>query len=89
VWQVLSAAKTEFQKYGQVWDKLSKQLQTAQKTVQEAGVRTRAVERRLRDVEVTEIEAVDEVLSAALMPAADDPDMTQIDQLDADLAGMP
>jgi DNA recombination protein RmuC len=89
VWQVLSAAKTEFQKYGQVWDKLSKQLQTAQKTVQEAGVRTRAVERRLRDVEVTEIEAVDEVLTSALMPAADDLGMTQIDQLDADLAGMP
>lgn len=89
VWQVLSAAKTEFQKYGQVWDKLNKQLQTAQRTVHEAGVRTRAVERRLRDVEVTEIEAVDEMLSAALMPASDDLGVSEIDQLDADLAGMP
>ncbi|UJP11594.1 DNA recombination protein RmuC [Microbacterium sp. KUDC0406] len=51
VWKVLAAAKNEFQKYGQVWDKLDKQLKTAQRTVQEAGVRTRAVERRLRDVE--------------------------------------
>lgn len=54
VWQVLSAAKIEFQKYGQVWEKLGKQLQTAQNTVKEAGVRTRAVERRLRGVETLE-----------------------------------
>ena len=55
VWKVLSAAKTEFQKYGQVWDKLGKQLQTAQNTVSEAGRRTRAVEKRLRDVETMEV----------------------------------
>lgn len=54
VWQVLSAAKVEFQKYGRVWEKLEKQLQTAQNTVQQAGVRTRAVERRLRAVEAYE-----------------------------------
>ncbi|WP_411719859.1 DNA recombination protein RmuC [Mycetocola sp.] len=52
VWQVLGAAKAEFQKYGQVWAKLEKQLQTAQNTVGEAGRRTRAVERKPRDVEV-------------------------------------
>ncbi|PRI12659.1 DNA recombination protein RmuC [Leucobacter massiliensis] len=51
VWQVLSAAKAEFKKYGQVWEKLEKQLQTAQNTVHQAGVRTRAVERQLRSVE--------------------------------------
>ena len=56
VWKVLSAAKDEFQKYGDVWDKLEKQLATAQKTVSEAGVRTRAVARKLRDVETLEIE---------------------------------
>lgn len=51
VWQVLSAAKAEFHKYGQVWTKLERQLQTAQNTVSEAGRRTRAVERKLRSVE--------------------------------------
>lgn len=56
VWKVLSSAKQEFQKYGLVWDKLEKQLATAQKTVSEAGVRTRAVERQLREVETLEIE---------------------------------
>lgn len=52
VWQVLGAAKEEFNKYGRVWEKLEKQLKTAQNTVEEAGRRTRAVERKLRDVEV-------------------------------------
>ncbi|MGP9784324.1 DNA recombination protein RmuC [Glutamicibacter sp. AOP12-B1-11] len=51
VWQVLSAAKAEFRKYGDVWDKLEKQLSTAQNTVKEVGTRTRAVERRLKDVQ--------------------------------------
>lgn len=55
VWQVLSAAKTEFGKYGQVWDKLAKQLGAAQNTVQTAGVRTRAVERALKRVETLEV----------------------------------
>ena len=55
VWQVLGAAKSEFKKYGEVWDKLGKQLETAQNTVAEAGRRTRAVERRLRDVETVEL----------------------------------
>ncbi len=51
VWEVLAAAKAEFVKYGEVWQKLGRQLQTAQNTVEEAGRRTRAVQRQLRDVE--------------------------------------
>jgi DNA recombination protein RmuC len=54
VWQVLGAAKAEFTKYGDVWEKLGKQLETAKRTVDEAGRRTRAVSRRLRDVETLE-----------------------------------
>lgn len=55
VWQVLAAAKVEFRKYGDVWDKLKKQLETAQNTVDEAGKRTRAVEKKLKDVETISI----------------------------------
>ncbi|MHA3722596.1 DNA recombination protein RmuC [Leucobacter sp. HY1910] len=61
VWKVLGAAKAEFQKYGQVWDKLEKQLATAQNTVQQVGVRTRAVERSLRDVETYDASMLEEV----------------------------
>lgn len=56
VWQVLASAKEEFARYGQVWDKLGRQLKTAQNTVAEVGTRTRAVERKLRDVETLHIQ---------------------------------
>ncbi len=52
VWQVLGAKKAECSQYGQVWERLGKQLETARKTVDEAG--TRAVSRKLRDVEILE-----------------------------------
>jgi DNA recombination protein RmuC len=55
VWRVLGEAKAEFKNYADVWDKLDKQLQTAQKTIHEVGTRTRAVERKLRQVEVTDL----------------------------------
>jgi DNA recombination protein RmuC len=60
VWQVLGAAKAEFRKYGEVWNKLGKQLDTARKTVEEAGRRTKAVERKLRDVEMIELPITDQ-----------------------------
>jgi DNA recombination protein RmuC len=62
VWKVLGEAKAEFIKYGEVWEKLSRQLETAKNTVDEAGRRTRAVSRRLSTVEV----AIDRQESAAL-----------------------
>ena len=51
VWEILSAVKSEFGKFGGVMDKLKKQLNTASKTIDETGVRTRAMERKLRTVE--------------------------------------
>jgi DNA recombination protein RmuC len=51
VWQVLSAVKTEFSKFGDVLDKVNKQLHAASNTIEQSGVRTRAMERKLRDVE--------------------------------------
>ncbi|MBO1902778.1 DNA recombination protein RmuC [Leucobacter weissii] len=71
VWKLLSAAKTEFQKYGAVWEKLGKQLQTAQNTVTEAGRRTRAVERKLRDVETLEVGGAEGELLEEMFPAVE------------------
>ena len=51
VWQVLAAVKTEFGKFGDVLEKLKSQLNTATRTVELTGVRTRAMERKLRQVE--------------------------------------
>ena len=51
VWEVLAAVKTEFGKFGGVMDKLKRHLNSASKTIDETGVRTRAMERKLRTVE--------------------------------------
>ena len=51
VWRILSAVKTEFGKFGGVLEKLGKQLDTARKTVEETGVRTRVMAKKLHGVE--------------------------------------
>lgn len=67
VWQVLAAAKDEFGKYGGVLDRLKKQLQTAQNTVDSAAVRTRAINRKLRNVESLEPATGPDGLDVALV----------------------
>jgi len=51
VWHILGAVRNEFGKYNEVVDRLSKQLNTAAKSVENLGMRTRAMNRKLRDVE--------------------------------------
>ncbi len=51
VWRLLGAVKTEFGKFGSVLDATHKQLATVQNSIKSAGVRTRAIERKLRGVE--------------------------------------
>jgi DNA recombination protein RmuC len=51
VWRVLGAVKTEFGKFGDVLDKVKRQLNTASRTIEQTGVRRRAMERKLRWVE--------------------------------------
>ena len=48
---VLAAVKTEFGRFGDVLDRVRKQLSTASKTIDQTQVRTRAMERALRDVQ--------------------------------------
>ena len=51
VWQLLGAVKSEFGKFGEVLDKVKKKLDEAGKHIEATGVRTRAITRKLRDVE--------------------------------------
>lgn len=53
VWQILGAVKTEFGKFGGVLEKTRRQLDAARNTIDSAGVRTRAIQRTLREVEST------------------------------------
>ena len=54
VWRVLGEAKAEFAKYGVVWEKLGKKLEEAKTLHDDVSVRTRAVDRKLKGVEVLE-----------------------------------
>jgi DNA recombination protein RmuC len=71
VWQVLGAVKTEFGKFGTVLEKVGEKLDQARKQIDETGVRSRAIERKLRGVE-----ALPEAQAASMLPApeADEPD---------------
>ena len=52
VWHTLRAVKSEFVKFGDILDKAHKQIQTADKTLEEiVGRRTRAINRTLRTVD--------------------------------------
>jgi DNA recombination protein RmuC len=51
VWQILGAVKGEFAKFGEVLARTKKKLEEATNTIGSAEVRTRAIERKLRDVE--------------------------------------
>jgi DNA recombination protein RmuC len=54
VWETLGAVKTEFGRYADVLAKVKKKLGEAQNTIDGAETRTRAIQRRLRDVEDSE-----------------------------------
>lgn len=51
VWDLLSVVKTEFGKFGDALSKTKRKLQEAATTIDQAQVRTRAIERKLRRVE--------------------------------------
>lgn len=51
VWQVLGAVKTEFGKFGDVLTKIRSQTQTVLRTLDQADVRNRAMQRALRQAE--------------------------------------
>ncbi|WP_287596699.1 DNA recombination protein RmuC [Thermomonas sp.] len=57
VWRILEKAKTEFGKFGDVLDNVKNKLDQASKQIEHTGVRTRAIERSLRDVETLPGEA--------------------------------
>ena len=51
VWKVLSAVKSEFGKFGEVLDKVKRQIGTVSKSLEDTDVRRRVMDRTLRDVE--------------------------------------
>jgi DNA recombination protein RmuC len=56
VWELLSVVKTEFGKFGDTLSRTKKKLQEAAHTIDQAEVRTRAIERKLRRAEDTPLD---------------------------------
>ncbi len=64
VWKVLGTVKSEFGKFAEVLANTKRQLQTVANSIDQAEVRTRQIERKLKDVEVLPgSEAVQEPLA--------------------------
>jgi DNA recombination protein RmuC len=70
VWKVLGTVKSEFGKFAEVLANTKRQLQTVANTIDQAEVRTRQIERKLKDVEVLPgTEALQEDLQLEEKPA--------------------
>ncbi|WP_321436997.1 DNA recombination protein RmuC [uncultured Bacteroides sp.] len=68
VWTVLGAVKTEFSKFGGLLEKVQKNIQNAGDQLEEVmGKRTRAIERRLKQVEALPTEESQKILPLAEM----------------------
>ena len=67
VWKLLGAVKTEFGSFAQLLAKTQEKLQQATDSIDTAFVRTKKIEKRLRNVEALETDS-----SAALMGATDE-----------------
>ncbi len=65
VWNLLAAVKTEFGTFGDILEKTQKKLEAASKEIDTAGVRSRAIERKLRDVQELPKEQISELLGDA------------------------
>ncbi|MDQ3280854.1 MAG: DNA recombination protein RmuC [Acidobacteriota bacterium] len=72
VWRLLEAVKTEFGRFEEVIKKTNRHLENARNQMDQLGVRTRAVTRKLRDVQ--ELPESDAKLLLKLSPATPDLD---------------
>ena len=58
VWSLLGMVKTEFTKFGDIMDATKKSIDAAASKFNEVGVRTRAIQKKLRDAEALSVPAV-------------------------------
>nr|WP_235195571.1 DNA recombination protein RmuC [Pandoraea sp. E26] len=74
VWGILGSVKTEFQKFGDIVDATKKSIDAAAKKFDEVGRRTRAVQRKLRDVEALPVAAQPAALATEELLGLDEDD---------------
>jgi DNA recombination protein RmuC len=64
IWELLGAVRTEFGKFGDVLQKTKEKLDSASKEIDNAGRRSRAIEKKLRDVEAIPGSAAQKLLES-------------------------
>jgi DNA recombination protein RmuC len=74
VWVVLGAVKTEFGRFGEVIARVQKKLQEAHNAIDTAAVRTRAIERKLRDVQELPPSGAEKLIGPIEPLPADEPE---------------
>jgi DNA recombination protein RmuC len=63
VWKILSTVKSEFIKFADILSKTRVKLDQASRVIGDAEVRTRAIQRQLKEVEVSTLDNIDSSLS--------------------------
>lgn len=71
VWNLLAAVKTEWTKYGDVLEAVQTKLHQASETIEKAKVRSRAVGRKLKDVQELSVGEVTAILPQNLLDDAE------------------
>ncbi|MDR1099138.1 MAG: DNA recombination protein RmuC [Treponema sp.] len=77
IWDILGAVRTEFGKFGDVLAKTKQKLDQASKEIDNAGTRSRAIEKRLRDVQTLPEAAARKLLGD---DSGDAPDLAGADE---------
>lgn len=83
VWQLLGAVKTEFGKFGVVLEATRRKLELAANEIDKAGVRSRAIEKKLRDVQELPSGQSQDILQLPAFGETEDPD-SDLTYLDSD-----
>jgi DNA recombination protein RmuC len=71
VWQLLGEVKTEFGRFGDILDKTQKKLQEASNSIEGAATRSRAIERKLKNVQALPISETNQLLSELEMVSSE------------------
>lgn len=80
VWTVLAAVKTEFGKFGEVLERVKKQINTVSNTLDESTKRSRSMERKLRTVEQLPADQARTVLALAETESVSSTDDDETDE---------
>lgn len=72
VWELLGAVKTEFGNFGGILEKTQKKLQEASNVIEQAGVRSRAIEKKLKTVQELPKDKSMELLEYVIDPSEEE-----------------